>query len=246
MSRFDITLGMLSILGAVILISILAMGEAARMPRDSRGFETRKVETGAVMFDQYCSNCHGPNASGGVCPPLDETSGLHGGELGEGIAWRLEELGWDRQSSYEYVYSAIESGRTVSSRPDQYPGNRTADAAQQMAMPSWGQDYGGPLRADQIGALAHYIVAFGDAIPEDATPRATDEPEPTSRPTSAPVLSRAGRTATEAADEEATDEASGSLRERIGGNVTQEATETPRDQAAQEQTEEAATATPGR
>jgi len=191
MSRFDITLGMLSILGTVVIISFLAMGEPSRMPRDSRGFDVRKVESGAAMFDQYCSNCHGPNASGGICPPLDATSGLHGGDIGPGIAWRLEELGWDPQGSYEYVYSAIESGRTVSSRPDRYPGNRTANAPDSMAMPSWGQDYDGPLRPDQIDDLASYIVAFRDAVPDDATPRPTSTAAPTDAPTSEPPATTA-------------------------------------------------------
>jgi mono/diheme cytochrome c family protein len=182
MSRFDITLGMLAILGSVAIIALIGMGEPARMPAAMRGFEVRKVETGAAMFAQYCGNCHGPNASGGVCPPLDATSGLHGGDIGPGIAWRLEDLGWDVRQPYEYVYGVISSGRNVSTRPDQYPGNRVATSPQAMAMPAWSQRFGGPLRDDQIADLAAYIVAFRDAVPADATPR------PKAAATAAPVL----------------------------------------------------------
>ncbi|MFN2252197.1 MAG: c-type cytochrome [Anaerolineae bacterium] len=184
MSRIEITIGLLSILGVVALTALVGFGEEDRMERDSRGWLSRKVEAGSVLFDQNCSNCHGPNASGGICPPLDETSGLHGGELGEGIAWRLEELGWDRSQGYEYIYSTIEGGRAVSTR-EQYQGNK-ADDPEAMAMPAWAQAYGGTLRPDQIEAIAQYLVAFGDAIPADATPKATEAPVPTERPTAEP------------------------------------------------------------
>lgn len=176
MSRFHITLGLLGILGIVVVTALVGMGEPARMPVDKRGFEVRKVENGAVLFALYCANCHGPNASGGVCPPLDATSGLTGGDIGPGIAWRLEDLGWDPRQPFEYVYSVIASGRTISTRPDLYPGNRTAGDPNAMAMPAWAQSYGAALRPDQVADLAAYIVNFREAIPDDATPR----PKPTS------------------------------------------------------------------
>lgn len=203
MNRFDITLGLLAILGAAVVTALVALGEPARMPVDELGFQSRKVENGAVMFAQYCANCHGPNASGGVCPPLDHTSGLHGGDLGDGIAWRLEDLGWDPAQPYEYVSSVIGSGRNVSTRPDQYPGNRTSADPSAMAMPAWSQSYGGPLRPDQIDDLTSYIVAFRDAVPTDATPRPSATPAPTARPTRAAlgagerVTTTAGITVTE-------------------------------------------------
>lgn len=179
MSRFDITLGLLGMLGAITVIALVGIGEAARMPAAASGFASRKVENGAVLFAQSCAACHGRNASGGVCPPLDATSGLHGGDIGEGVAWRLEELGWDVRMGHEYVYGVIAAGRSVSTRPDRYPGNRTAASPDAMAMPAWSAQYGGPLRADQIEDLSAYIVAFRDAIADDATAR----PAPTAVPT---------------------------------------------------------------
>jgi len=180
MSRVDISIGLLAILATVTITALVGLGEEARMRRASRGWEVRKIELGAQLFDQYCTYCHGENASGGVCPPLDETSGLHGGDLGPGIAWRLEELGWDRALPHEFVYNAIDGGLTISTRPDRYPGNRLpptplppgeptplATGEPGMAMPPWGEKYGGPLRSDQIDALASYIVAFSDALPQE-------------------------------------------------------------------------------
>jgi mono/diheme cytochrome c family protein len=183
MSRFEITLGLLAALGTIAVTALVGLGEPSRMPKASLGWDSRHVESGAQMFDQYCASCHGFNASGGVCPPLDATSGLHGGDIGPGVAWRLEELGWAPQQPYEYVYSVVAGGRTLSTRPDQYPGNRTADNPAEMSMPAWSQEFGGPLRPDQVRDLTEYIVAFRDAVPDDATPRPTEEPLPTETPT---------------------------------------------------------------
>ncbi len=162
MTRVDITLGLLSILGAIAITAAVGMGEEERMSKASLGFQKRSVESGAQMFNQYCANCHGPNASGLNCPPLDETSGLHGGDIGAGIAWRLEEQHWDRNDAYGYVYSIIAAGRTQSTRPDRYRGT----APDAMQMPAWSQQYGGPLRPDQIKDLATYVVAFREYFPE--------------------------------------------------------------------------------
>lgn len=168
MTRVEITLGLLAILGAVAITALVGLGEVPRMETYARGFDVRSAETGAQLFDQYCSACHGPNASGLNCPPLNELSGLHGGDLGPGVAWRLEELRWDRNDSYGYVYAAIASGRTLSTRPDRYRGT----AADAMQMPAWSQEYGGPLRPDQIKDLANYIVAFRDFLPAAEGPDA--------------------------------------------------------------------------
>jgi len=101
-----------------------------------------------------------------MCPPLDETSGLHGGDRGEGVAWRLEELGWERQDPYGYIYSVTASGRQVSTRPWRWQGNRTADSTD-MAMPLHSEAYGGPLRDDQIADITSYLVAFESRLPDD-------------------------------------------------------------------------------
>ena len=167
MTRVEITVGLLAILGAIAITALIGLGEPVRMPRAEVGYKMRKAESGAQMFEQYCSNCHGPNAVGAICPPLDETSGLYGGDLGPGVAWRLEQLGWDRQLAFEYVVSTISRGVPISTRPNQYPGNRNAENPNDMAMPAWAQIYGGPLRPDQVTDLATYLTNFRENIPND-------------------------------------------------------------------------------
>ena len=161
MTRVDITLGLLAVVGTIALIALIGLGEEERMSRADRGYDMRSVETGAQMFNQYCMNCHGVNGAGLNCPPLNETSGLHAGDLGPGVAWRLEELHWDRTDVFGYVYSTIAAGRTISTRPDRYRG-LSPDI---MQMPAWSQKYNGPLRDDQVMDLANYVVNFREFFP---------------------------------------------------------------------------------
>jgi len=167
MIRIEITLGLLATIATVFLIALYGTREDERMSTRARAYDVRSVERGAEMYEQYCASCHGPNAVGGMCPPLNEYSGLVGGTRGPGIAWRMEELGLDRTAAYEYVYSAIDAGRTVSSRPWRWVGNRSAGNEGVMAMPAWGQNNGGPLRPDQMKDIANFIVGFDDFVPTD-------------------------------------------------------------------------------
>ena len=184
MTRVEITVGLLAVVASIFIIALIGLGEPARMPRAEAGFKQRKAENGALLYDQYCANCHGQNGIGGVCPPLDATSGLYGGDVGEGIAWRLEQLGWDRNGAYEFIVSTIASGRTLSTRPVQYPGNRVEGAGDVMAMPAWAQRAGGPLRDDQIADIATYLTNFRKAIPDDPAEavKVVGTPPPTAAP----------------------------------------------------------------
>ena len=172
MTRVEITLGLLSMIGVMIVTAIVGIGEYGdhgRMARAELGYKSRSVEAGAQMFEQYCASCHGANASGLNCPTLDEFSGIHGGDLGEGVAWRLEEVNWAKGDPYGYVESIIKAGRTVSTRPDQYDGGLGEGA---MHMPAWSQDYAGPLRPDQVRDIANYVVNFRDYFPASSEPDA--------------------------------------------------------------------------
>jgi mono/diheme cytochrome c family protein len=189
MTRVDITLGLLAIVAAIAITALIGLGEPQRMSTAEVGFHNRRAENGAQMFSQYCANCHGDNAVGGICPPLNEKSGLYGGNVGEGVAWRLEQLGWNREQPYEYIVSTISRGVPVSTRPEQFAGNRDELHPDVMAMPAWSQRYGGPLRDDQVADLATYLTNFSEFIPKDDIEKAkavVGQPPATARPTRAP------------------------------------------------------------
>lgn len=169
MTRIEITLGLLATIAAILVMALIGATEEERMAGAARGFTVRSVERGAKLFQGQCELCHGANAAGGKCPPLDQTSGLHGGKLGSGVAWRLEELGWERTMLFEYVVNVISNGRNESTRPWKYTGNRGVGTGTEnaMAMPAFAQANNGPLRPDQIRDIANYILAFEDFVPTD-------------------------------------------------------------------------------
>ena len=197
MNRFEAAIGLLAVMGTVLVIAWIGLGEPGRMAADGRERQSRQVELGAELFDRQCAICHGANAVGGSGPPLDASSGLYGGDLGPGVAWRLEELGWAVGQPYGYVASVIAAGRPVSTRPDVYPGARTAGAPHAMAMSAWSADFGGPLRPDQLGDLASYLVSFRSAMADDATARPSSAPPtPTRAPTAGTTVPSAQATPT--------------------------------------------------
>lgn len=184
--------GVAAVLATIVTLAVVSRAEEQRLVRERHAWQARQVELGAQLFDQHCAVCHGRNAVGGLGPPLDASSGLHGGALGPGIAWRLEELGWDRAAAYEFIYHVTAGGVPISTRPDRYPGNRprldpqatgaegaAGPSTAAMAMPAWSREYGGPLLPYQVAALTRYVVAFGDAVP---TPTAAVQPGPVAAP----------------------------------------------------------------
>ncbi|MBW2464875.1 MAG: c-type cytochrome [Deltaproteobacteria bacterium] len=173
-TRVEITLGLLSMLGLIAITAIVGIaefGDHGRMARADLGYDMRSIERGAQMFDEYCAPCHGFNAAGANCPPLDESSGLHAGGLTEGVAWRLEEVNWAKGDAYGYIYASIAAGKTVSTRPYRYP----AQEDNAMAMPAWSQHYGGPLRDDQVADITNYVVNFRSYFPDGSDPDAREK-----------------------------------------------------------------------
>lgn len=62
---------------------------------------------------------------------------------------RLKELGWGGTLK-QYIANAVAAGRPLSVL--YWP----------QAMPTWGQTYGGPLRADEVDDVANYVLNFRD------------------------------------------------------------------------------------
>jgi mono/diheme cytochrome c family protein len=143
--RWHIALGSLS---AVILIGVfgwVAYTEQARMESFTKAYEARQVEAGATLFGTLCFTCHGPQGKGivGVAPALNAAD-LFNGE-------RLKAIGFSGTLS-DYLEGVIAVGRPVPSEGTSYP----------QRMPTWGQEYGGPLRQDQVEDLVAFILNWED------------------------------------------------------------------------------------
>jgi mono/diheme cytochrome c family protein len=156
MIRTQITLGIILMILTIGAMGYIFVTEEERMAVETEAQLARQIETGAQLFHTACASCHGENAEGtpGLCPPLNSLTLLQ---------QRAAETGW-AGSVHDYIVDTIRGGRLVSTRPDQYVG----DSAQGMAMPFWSQDYGGPLRDDQIHNIAYFLENFGETDLEAA------------------------------------------------------------------------------
>lgn len=144
----------------VLLVGWQAINEQHRMEVFTAQYEGRSIERGAVLFQSSCASCHGNDAKGiqGVAPSLNAADLFDGS--------RLKQAGWTG-SLHDYVELTIAAGRPV----------RSGDWPQ--AMPTWSQEYGGPLRPDQVADLTNFILnysKFYESGYEAPTGVVTEEP----------------------------------------------------------------------
>ena len=168
----EIILGIFFAIASTGLLFWFAINEEARMAKYTRAQEAERIETGAILFDQNCTSCHGEKAQGTNLAPCLDCEAF--------FIERMEVMGWDG-SLEDYIIYTVSNGREVSSRPDQFPGGGSP------AMPIWSEQYGGPLREDQIRAIAAFILNFEPyalglvAIPETLEPFESIANDPASR-----------------------------------------------------------------
>lgn len=157
-----ISIGILSFLGIAALILIVGVNEESHLAEREANFEARSIENGATLFAQACVGCHGIQGEGipGVAPALNSA---------EFFTTRLKEVDYSG-SLRDYIESTISAGRPVGS------GKYSA------VMPTWGQEYGGPLRPDQIHDLASFILNWEKTAIARGPSAAAEAPTPTPLP----------------------------------------------------------------
>jgi len=152
-----ITVGIIALLAmATIFVLFVARDEPARLPAEEANFAARSVENGALLFEANCVGCHGVQGKGipGVAPSLNSP---------EFFTTRLQEVGYTG-SLRSFIEGTVNAGRPV-------------DSGQYSAkMATWGQEYGGPLRPDQISDLASFVLNWettavtGEPVAAEPTP----------------------------------------------------------------------------
>lgn len=149
MLRLQITLGVILTILALATVAWIGVNEETRLRETEQAQLAFKIQEGAELFIRNCARCHGERAQGtpGLAPPLNSVALLE---------QRAKETGW-AGSVHDFVKHTIEAGRLVSTRPDQYVGEKPSGA---MAMPFWAQKYGGPLRDDQIEDITLFLLNY--------------------------------------------------------------------------------------
>jgi len=142
--QIEISLGMIFVLISSVFLFRYASQEEMRMKEMAAAEQAQAIEVGASLFENNCSGCHGKQGQGipGLCPPLNDKFFFTG---------RLSEIGWGGTLE-DYIIATVSSGRAVSTRPDKYVGGG------KPAMPSWSDQFGGPLRPDQIRDIAKFVM----------------------------------------------------------------------------------------
>ncbi|MCI0519436.1 MAG: cytochrome c [Chloroflexi bacterium] len=153
--QIEISLGILLLLLTSTILVVYGLGEEQRMVEFERIQQAQAIEVGAELFDANCRGCHGPQGEGtpGLCPPLNDKFFF---------TERMKEVGWGGAME-DYIVATVASGRLASTRPELYPGNG------RPAMPAWSEDYGGPLREDQIRYIAAFIMNWESTAPDRKT-----------------------------------------------------------------------------
>lgn len=157
-----VLLGTFSIVLTMVVLGYVAVTEQDRMASFETAYNARQVEVGAALYESNCQNCHGARGEGIQGPPLSTADLVCG--------TRLKAIGWGG-TVQEYLRGVITSGRPRASAEYQtYP----------QRMPAWGQDYGGPMRRDQIESLVAYIMNWAAAYQDESGNCVA--PEPTVNP----------------------------------------------------------------
>lgn len=132
-------------MATVITIGMVWLTEEQRMARYEALHKAKAIENGALLYEQYCSTCHGPQGEG--------VPGK-GPDLNPGVFQHYEEL--KRTQNYanslrNFIKLNIAAGRPIRS-------TYRSDEIYAEPMPTWSQDFGGPLRPDQIENLVEFIL----------------------------------------------------------------------------------------
>jgi sulfur oxidation c-type cytochrome SoxX len=146
--QLEIVLGTILVLLSSAIVIVLGIREPARLAQYEMQQRAELIEFGASVFSINCTRCHGSQAQGiaGVAPSLRDE---------HFFAQRLAEVGW-QGGLEDYIVSVVTTGRQVSTRPELYAGA----TGTRPVMPTWSEKFGGPLRDDQIRAVAAFIMNF--------------------------------------------------------------------------------------
>ncbi|MBI4675696.1 MAG: c-type cytochrome [Chloroflexi bacterium] len=171
--QFKILIGILFTVATIVALVIYGINEDNRMKAYQTNFAGRSIQAGAEYYESYCATCHGEKGEGivGKGPPLNRKD-----LLDLKATPHLKAINWNGTAA-DFIRNTIAAGRPQFSK-------YYADENYPQHMPTWSQDYGGPLRPDQVEALVSYILnwAPGEFEPLVAIVTPTPGPAPTPIP----------------------------------------------------------------
>ena len=151
-----IVIGLIAVLITMGAMTILGIRERDRMANFEASQQAKAIQNGAVIYEETCSECHGPNGLGvlGRAPALNSRIFFEN---------RLKEIGYQGTLA-AYVNLTVAGGRPVKTS-DQYA----------AVMPTWSELYGGPLRQDQVRDVAAFVLNWAPGAEEGGGEAATSD-----------------------------------------------------------------------
>ena len=148
--QVKVIIGIVAFMLSMMVFGYAALREPARLERFTDARLGRQIESGAHLFENNCATCHGVEGKAEEC--YDAASGEPIGCIGlplnyapllcEDVSLRMEAMKWEG-SKEAFIQATLTSGRYGTE------------------MPTWSQDFGGPMRTDQIVDLTKYILNWG-------------------------------------------------------------------------------------
>ena len=175
-TQFKILIGMLFTLATLVVLIVLGVNEDARMTRQAATFQGRNIEQGASYFETYCYTCHGVHGEGipGKGPPLNRTDLL---DTKNSPYLKAIHFGGTLD---DFLHDTIAAGRPQ-------PSAFYASQHFSQPMPTWSQDYGGPLRPDLVESVVAFLENWAPGqnpplVSLTPTPGGPVTPTPTANP----------------------------------------------------------------
>ena len=144
--QIKIVIGTVAFMIAMMVLGYSALREPSRMTRFTNAELGRSIEAGAEIFANNCVTCHGVEADAQGC--VDATGnqiaclGLplnSNGLLCGDVSQRMIDMGWDG-TKHDYILTTVSAGRN--------------------AMPTWHEQFGGPLRNDQVQNVTNFVLNY--------------------------------------------------------------------------------------
>lgn len=157
-----IGLAILFILLAMVVVFFQLGIEPPRMEAQTNSWNGRGIEQGAEIYRNNCSSCHGLDGKGlpNVAPALNSHYFF---------TQRKDDVGFPG-SLQQYVELTVAAGRPSK-----------IDSQWAAMMPTWHNNYGGPLRDDQVKNVSSFVMnwerdALEQAAEEDPWQQFADAP----------------------------------------------------------------------
>ncbi len=147
--QIKIIIGTIAFMMTMMVLGFSALREPARMERFTNAEAGRSIEAGAEIYLNNCATCHGVNGEAQLCyDAAGNQIGCQGLPLNHAPllcgepTQRTDAMGWSGVKE-DYILQVVAVGRGA-------------------IMPTWSEQFGGPLRPDQVQNVTNFVLNYED------------------------------------------------------------------------------------